>query len=247
MDAHASLVIAWGGDGTINGAASALAGTGIPLGIVPAGSGNGLARDLGLPLDPAAALAVAATGATRTIDGGDLDGSAFFNVAGIGLDARIAERMAAPGARRGLAGYAIATLGVLPSYRPRRYTIDIGRTEPSGPAIETLHVDAYFIALANSRQYGNGAQIAPQARLDDGEFDLVVVQAQPLARLMMHLPAFFNGALTARPGILMRRATTVTVTADHDIPFHVDGEPRAGGRHLVICARPGALLVKVSR
>ncbi|HEX8030915.1 MAG TPA: diacylglycerol kinase family protein, partial [Vicinamibacterales bacterium] len=117
------LVAAWGGDGTINGAASAVAGTGIPLAIIPGGSGNGLARDLRIPFDAAAALTVAATGGVRSIDAGDLHGSLFFNVAGIGFDARIADRLARPGARRGLLGYVIATVGELRAYEPGMYSI----------------------------------------------------------------------------------------------------------------------------
>ncbi|MCC7179072.1 MAG: diacylglycerol kinase family lipid kinase [Acidobacteria bacterium] len=231
------LVVAWGGDGTINEVASALTLTDIPLGIVPGGSGNGLARDLGLPLDPECALEVVATGHARRIDAGRLDDALFFNVAGIGLDAEIARRLASPQARRGLPGYVQATFAELPGYRARTYAI-----EAAGSRTEQR---ALFIAVANSRQYGNGAQIAPAARLDDGKLDLVVVQAQPAWRLLAQLPAFFRGTLAPRPGLHMAQVADGLIHADGPIGFHVDGEPRAVEGTLRIGVLPSALRVVV--
>ena len=234
----ADLVVAWGGDGTINGAGAALAGSTVPLAIIPGGSGNGLARELGLPLEARAALMVAAGGGRRTIDAGDVDGSLFFNVAGIGLDAEIAARLAAPGARRGLAGYVHATLAELPRYRPRRYAIHVGG--------EVLDECALFIALANSCQYGNGAQIAPQARLDDGRLDLVVVRAQSLVRIVGQIPAFFRGTLRDGPGLVMRLAAQLEIEGDRPLGFHVDGEPRTGSKRLRVRTWPRHLIVVVT-
>ena len=119
------LVIAWGGDGTVNEVASALARTSTALGIVPAGSGNGLARELGIPRRLTEALGVAVRGQRRRIDGGRLGDAWFFNVAGVGLDAAIARRLTAPGARRGLAGYVLATLAELPRRRSERLALSI--------------------------------------------------------------------------------------------------------------------------
>src|SRR5574341_1724483 len=124
---NASVVIAWGGDGTVNGAASGVAGTSIPLAIIPGGSGNGVARDLQVPFDPVLAMTLAATGQPRRIDAGDLHGSLFFNVAGIGLDARIAGRLATEGHRRGLMGYVLATVAELRSYEVRSEERRVGK------------------------------------------------------------------------------------------------------------------------
>lgn len=234
------LVAAWGGDGTVNGVGAALAGTRVAMAIIPGGSGNGLARDLGVPLDAAAAFAVAAKGATRVIDAGDLNGSLFFNVAGIGVDASIARRMAAPGARRGLLGYVLATLRELPTYIARDYTIRIAASD--SPPITTA---ALLIAFANSRQYGNGALIAPHARLDDGELDVVVVRPQSLLRIASRIPSFFNGSLRPDATLLMRTAASVDIWCNADIAFHVDGEPRNGGTKVELRTRPEALLVRV--
>jgi YegS/Rv2252/BmrU family lipid kinase len=242
------LVVAWGGDGTVNGAACAVAGTAIPLAIVPGGSGNGLARDLAIPLKPAEALAIAAGGVTRTIDAGDLHGSLFFNVAGIGFDARIADRLAMPGARRGLLGYVIATLTELRAYEPGAYSIrNAFDVEGRSHMADIIDHPALFIALANSRQYGNGAQIAPSALLDDGMMEIVVVEPQSGFRIMRQVPAFFNGTLREGPGLLMRSAASMDISCAHPIKFHVDGEPRTGPKSIALRTRREVLHVRVNR
>jgi len=240
------LVIAWGGDGTVNGCATAVAGTGIPLAIIPGGSGNGLARDLSIPLNPAQALQIAATGDVRAIDAGDLNGSLFFNVAGIGFDARIAGRLAEPGARRGLVGYVIATVSELRSYEPGTYSIHNAFDVDGKAHMEDL-IDrpALLIALANSRQYGSGAQIAPSALLDDGMIEIVVVEPQSGFSILRQVPAFFQGTLREGPGLLMRSASTMEISCQHPIRFHVDGEPREGPNSLRMHTRRNILAVKV--
>lgn len=240
VNAGHELVVAWGGDGTVNGVGAALAGTPVAMAIIPGGSGNGLARDLGVPLDAPSAFEVAGRGTTRSIDAGELNGSLFFNVAGIGLDARIADRMALPGARRGLLGYVVATLSELPNYRPRDYAIafPLGEAAPiSSPAL--------FVALANSRQYGNGAQIAPKALLDDGKLDIVVVRPLSFMGVASRIPAFFDGTLKADEDVLMRTVAEAAISSDEDLWFHVDGEPRRGSTTVVLRTRPRTLVVRV--
>ncbi|MBY0495262.1 MAG: diacylglycerol kinase family lipid kinase [Cyanobacteria bacterium] len=245
--ANVDLVVAWGGDGTINGAASAIAGTNIPFAIVPGGSGNGLARDLRIPFNPAAALTIAATGTTRVIDAGELHGSLFFNVAGVGFDARIADRLARPGARRGLAGYIFATVGELRGYQPGRYSID-EVYDHDGKALVADITDrpALFVALANSRQYGSGAKIAPRALLDDGMMEIVIVEPQSGFSILRQVPAFFRGTLTEGPGLLMRSAASMEISCANPIHFHVDGEPRKGPERIALRTRRRILHVKVS-
>ncbi len=246
VDGRADLVVAWGGDGTVNGAAAGVARTRIPFAIVPGGSGNGLARDLSIPFNAAAAFEIAASGMTRAIDAGDLHGSLFFNVAGIGFDARIAVRLATPGARRGLLGYVIATVSELRSYQPGAYSIrNAFDVDGKAHMADIIDHPALFIALANSRQYGSGAQIAPAALLDDGMIEIVVVEPQSGLRIMQHVPAFFRGTLREGPGLLMRSAASMEVSCPHPISFHVDGEPRTGPNSIALQTRRGALLVKV--
>lgn len=234
------LVAAWGGDGTVNGVGAALAGTSVAMAIIPGGSGNGLARDLGVPLAAAPAFEVAGAGTNRLIDAGELDGHLFFNVAGIGLDASIADRLALPGARRGLLGYVTATLSELAVYRAREYAIAF----PTGEAAP-INSPALFVALANSRQYGNGAQIAPKALLDDGKIDIVVVRPLSIVGVASRIPAFFDGTLKADDKVLMRTAAAASISSDRDIWFHVDGEPRRGGTTVVLRTRPRTLSVCV--
>jgi len=248
VESKTDLVIAWGGDGTVNGAASGVAGTGIPLAIIPGGSGNGLARDLSIPFDPARAFAIAATGQVRAIDAGDLHGSLFFNVAGVGLDARIAGRLATEGHRRGLMGYVLATIAELRSYEACAYTIrnalDANGHPLTGDIIERR---ALFIALANSRQYGSGAQIAPRALLDDGMMEVVMVEPQSGMQIARKVPALFRGSLREQAGIIMRSAATMEISCAQRIAFHVDGEPREGPNQLIMRTRRRVLQVKVSR
>lgn len=242
------LVVAWGGDGTVNGAASAVARTATTLAIVPGGSGNGLARDLGVPFNPTAALQIAGGGTTRAIDAGELHGSLFFNVAGIGFDARIAARLAEPGVRRGLLGYVLATFDEMRRYEPGAYSIRNAR-DVTGQSQMPDIVDrsALFIALANSRQYGSGAQIAPKALLDDGMIEIVVVEPQSGFSILRQVPDFFRGTLNERPGLLMRSASSMDISSTHPITFHVDGEPRKGPSNISLRTRRGALSVRVGR
>ena len=234
-NAGVDLVAAWGGDGTINEVASALVYSETRLAIVPGGSGNGLARDLGVPLESPAALELAATGSRRLIDAGQIDESWFFNVAGVGLDAQIAQHIAMPGVRRGFSGYAKITFSELPRYRAQHYTIEHAGTSTTYRAL--------IIAVANSRQYGNGAQIAPKARLDDGHLDLVVVEAQPLWRLLAQIPAFFNGSLVPGRGLHMTPVVDAVVRGNGPLRYHVDGEPNVGDDDLQVSTRPRALYV----
>jgi len=230
------VVIAWGGDGTVNEVASSLVFRAAALGVVPSGSGNGLARELGLPLEPRAAFERALAAGRRRIDAGELGGHLFFNIAGIGLDADVAHRFAASGhARRGMAMYVVQSVAALLSHRavPMALTVD-------GAARE---VRPLLVAFANARQYGNGALIAPRARVDDGKIDVVVVDDRPLLGILRRMPALFNGTLDTVPGVSMETATVAQVTAAGPIRYHVDGEPCEASGLLTAAARAGALLV----
>jgi YegS/Rv2252/BmrU family lipid kinase len=232
----ASLFVAWGGDGTVNEVGSALAGSTASVAIVPSGSGNGLARELGIPLDPRSALRVALTGDSRLIDAGELDGHLFFNVAGLGLDARVAHRFAESGLhRRGFIRYIELALGEIASFSP----LDCVLVSDAGD----LRVRPLLIALANSRQYGNGALIAPDARLDDGQLDVVVVDHRPAWRALVQARRLFSGTVARLPGVSITRATAVTISADAPLVYHIDGEPHLGGTSLSARVHPLALRV----
>jgi YegS/Rv2252/BmrU family lipid kinase len=232
----ARLVIAWGGDGTINEVASALAFGDVPLGIVRAGSGNGLARELGV--DPRADVAIAnALAATpQPMDVGEIEGRLFVNIAGIGVDAFVASRFSLA-RRRGFLGYVGITARALATYVPTHYRITSGGT--------CVDARAVLVTIANSAQFGNGARIAPGARVDDGLLDLVVLEERWRLATLSQLPRLFTGSVARIRGCTIRRIREVTVEAELPMTFHVDGEPVVGGTTLNARVHPGALRVAI--
>jgi len=230
------LVLAWGGDGTVNEVASALVFGDVPIGIIPAGSGNGLARELGVHVRPERAIADALAAEPRAMDVGEVAGRCFVNIAGIGFDAHVASRFAAA-RRRGFLGYAGITARALTSYVPQTYRISSGGAHEESRAV--------LVTIANSAQFGNGALIAPGARVDDGELDLVVVEERSRFRTVCGLPRLFNGTVAQIAGCSIKRIRDVTVEADQPMMFHVDGEPIQGGTRLRARVLPGALRVAV--
>ena len=226
------LVIAWGGDGTVNEIASALVGTSTALGIVPAGSGNGLARELGVPVAPEAAMDHACRSPGRAVDAGQLGGRWFFSIAGIGFDAHVASAFDQAQGRRGLFTYVRLTTRELWRYRCGRYSVDGGAA-----------VGALLVTFANSAQFGNGARIAPGARIDDGLLDLVVFEERSRVATLWGLPRLFTGGVEQVRGVTIRQVTDAVVESDMPMPFHVDGEPVQGGTRLEARIHPGVLRV----
>ena len=230
------VVFAWGGDGTINEVARALASTDTALAIVPAGSGNGLARALGIPLDPAGALLYGVERPARRIDAGSLGGRFFVNVAGVGLDAEVAHRFARRGTRRGPLPYVSIAFHAGLRYRSREHRIHL-----DGDAVRER---ALIVALANSPQYGNGAVIAPTASPDDGRLDVVVVRDRSLVARAVHARHLFTGSLHRAPGVVTRQVTRVEIEASEPLRFHVDGDPVEGGHRLIGTVHPGVLKIR---
>jgi len=213
-----SVVFAWGGDGTMNEVGRALTFSSTALALIPAGSGNGLARELRVPFDPAQAVAGALRGEDYAIDVGEIGGQLFFNAAGIGFDAHVTARFNnRPKGRRGFPAYVAIAFRELLSYRSEEYTITTDE--------ETLHHHALLIALANSRQYGNGAIVAPQADLSDGRLDLVAIRPRSPFATLWGARRLFNGTLTKSAGVETRRITRATIVSQRPLCVHVDGEP----------------------
>jgi diacylglycerol kinase (ATP) len=228
--------VAWGGDGTVNEVGSALVGSDATLAIVPSGSGNGLARELGVPLEPVGAFQLVFDGRSRVIDAGELDGHLFFNIAGIGLDARVAHRFAQGGLeRRGFLRYLQLAAREVASFTPHDYALTADGRD--------LNVRPLLIAIANSRQYGNGALIAPEAVLDDGKLDLVVVNDMPAWRVLMHAAKLFAGTIAQVPGVSIRKTSRLEIASDVAVEYHVDGEPHVGGQCVSARIHPRALRV----
>jgi YegS/Rv2252/BmrU family lipid kinase len=233
-----SLCIAWGGDGTVNEVASALAFTPASLAIIPSGSGNGLSRDVGIPFEPQAAFEIAVCGRDRVIDAGEIEGRMFFNLAGVGLDARVAHRFAATGlARRGFIRYLEIAGSEIFMRSPHEYTIAV-----DGHAQRRR---VLLVAMANGRQYGNGALIAPHARIDDGQLDVVVIDDRSPWAVLRYAPKLFRGRLAEVPGVTMALARHIEITSTDPLIYHVDGEPCEGGVSVSARVRPAALRVRV--
>jgi YegS/Rv2252/BmrU family lipid kinase len=232
----ARLVMAWGGDGTINEVGSALIFGPTPMAIIPSGSGNGLARELGIPQRPALAIAVAVKASPRAIDAGELGGRPFFNMAGIGFDAHVASRFDRS-ARRGLATYVRVSARELATYRSATYCIGNGDT--------TSDRRALLVTFANSPQFGNGARIAPSARLDDGRLDLVVFEEVSRLATLCSIPRLFTGGAAGIRGLSVQQIERATIESDTPMTFHVDGEPVQGGTQLEARVLPAALKVCV--
>jgi len=230
-------VVAWGGDGTVNEIARALAFTNTALAIVPGGSGNGLARELAIQFKPEAGLRQALTGSLRRIDVGEIAGRLFFNVAGIGLDARVATRALTVRVRRGFTTYMLAMWRELLRRAPIEYDI-----LADGRA---LHGHALVIALANSRQYGYKTQVAPGARLDDGELQLVIVDNRSFIGNARRLPFVFTDAFDRQPGVTTLPLREGTFRFQRAVPLHVDGEPMEADPSFIARVHPGALSVRI--
>jgi diacylglycerol kinase (ATP) len=234
----ASIVIAWGGDGTINEVASIVAGSPSAMGVIPAGSGNGFAHELGLPAEPHAALDVILRGRDTLIDVGELDGRSFFNIAGIGVDAVIAEQFNARAmGRRGMGPYVAIGLREAFRYRAARYRIVLDGEE--------VHSSALLIAFANGREYGNGIRLAPHARMDDGKLEAVIVEDRhPLARLWSgrHL---VRGTTHLAAKITLRSVQRAEVHSDTPIRYHLDGETGQADRHVSVSIHPRRLRMRV--
>jgi YegS/Rv2252/BmrU family lipid kinase len=238
LNAKASGVVVWGGDGTFNEAAGALVGSSIPVGLVPAGSGNGLARALNVPWDPALAVDLAFDGPERLIDVGRIAGRYFFNIAGIGFDARVATlfNQRAAGTR---GGWPYIVIGVREGCRYCAADYDVTLDG------QLRKYRALLIVFANGREYGLGARIAPDARLDDGLLDALVVEDRNIVSRFWNARHLAKGTPHLSPMVTSRRVTRATIETPGPIEFHVDGEPGLAHDRVDVEILPSALRIRI--
>jgi diacylglycerol kinase (ATP) len=232
------LVVAVGGDGTMNEVAQALLETPAALALVPCGSGNGLALHLGLPRSFVGALELITGDAARvaTLDTGVVNGRPFFNAMGLGLDADVSRRFNAL-VKRGLPAYARTAIAALRALQPERVTI-------AGAGFsETL--DVLLVTVANSDQYGNNARIAPGARVDDGLLDLVAVRPVDLLGAAALATRLFYGNIQRSPAIRRWRGRRFAVTRSAPGVIHTDGETHAVGATAEVAVRSASLRVLI--
>lgn len=212
------LVIVAGGDGTINATAPALLDTGLPLAILPLGTGNDLARTLGIPLELAAAAEVIAAGAGRAIDVGLVNGRPFFNAATIGLSNEAARRLTGEVKRRwGPLGYPITLIDAWRATHPFRSRIAIGGEVEQRRSIQ--------VVVGNGRHHGAGMTVAASAEIDDHQLHVYSLDAQPWWSVLRHLPDLRRGADHAAEGIWRGRGTGAVVETGRPMRVRIDGEP----------------------
>ncbi|MEU1427929.1 YegS/Rv2252/BmrU family lipid kinase [Nocardia sp. NPDC005746] len=247
-DARPDAVVAAGGDGLVGVVLQALVGTGVPLGLIPGGTGNDLARELGVPDDTAAAVATILDGRTRAIDLGTVEteesGRAiwFATVTGTGLDARVTLRANALRWPNGPMRYTVAALLELAGKLAVPYRIELTGS-PDHPDGTVLELDAVMVAVGNTRTYGGGMLITPDAQIDDGLLDLTVVGAMSRLEMLRLLPTLSSGKRIDHPAAVQYQAREIRLTAP-GAPATADGDP-AGLLPALFRAHPGALDVLV--
>lgn len=231
------IVVAAGGDGTINQVAQAVIGTNSVLAIIPLGSGNGLARHLNIPLDTKKAVELIGGKAREIkIDACSVNGSYFFCTSGIGFDALIG-KLFAESKTRGFFTYFKLTFSNFVKYKPQLYSLNIDG--------KTVSATAFLITMANASQYGNNAFIAPQADISDGYIDVVVLKPFKFWQAVFIAPKMFNKTLHLSHYVYVYKGKDITVNRSSSGPVHYDGEPAEMGTSVNYQIKQGAVRVIV--
>ncbi len=235
--AAGEIAVAFGGDGLIGAVADGLRdGDGV-LGVLPGGRGNDFARVLEIPLDPRMACGVLATGTVRSIDLGRVGTATFIGIASCGFDS-VANRIANETTFvRGNLVYTYGALRALAGWKPASFTVRVDGGEPRT-------VTGYTIAAANSRSYAGGMRIAPDAALDDGLLDVVIIAKMARLTLLRRLPTVFRGKHLKYKAVEVLRCRTVEIAASRPFTLYADGDPVAE-LPVTVTILPGAVRVLV--
>jgi YegS/Rv2252/BmrU family lipid kinase len=238
------IPVVMSGDGLIGQVGGALAGSGTPMGIIPGGRGNDLARVLGIPADPAGAADVLAAGDEREIDVGEVNGSRFLGIASFGFDSECNRIANETRLIKGNLVYAYSVPRAMAAWRPATFEVAVDGQSPHS-------FTGYSVAIANSRAFGGGMFVAPHAELDDGLFDIVAIGAIGKLRYLAELYKVFKGTHIDQEKVIELRAAgaEVEASADRDFGVYADGEHLADlpatlrvlGRALRVIAPPGPL------
>jgi diacylglycerol kinase (ATP) len=224
-------IVICGGDGTVNQVVYPLAKTDVRFGLIPLGSGNGLALAAGLSRKPRQALKTIFEGHAQMVDGFKVNGQFACMLCGLGFDALIAHEFAAYG-KRGLATYARLTTKNFFSARPYQFTVEANNFEFSA--------EAYFVSIANSNQFGNNFTIAPQAKLSDGLLDVVIVKKVMKPMLLLNvLQQVFGGKIqkvenSLNSPVIYFQTDTLKIKNHQMAPMHIDGDPKESIANLEI-------------
>lgn len=226
------ILVAVGGDGTINEVASEVEGTDKLMGIIPFGSGNGLARSLGIPLGDVQAIKRINKLHVSKIDSGTFNGRKFFNMAGIGFDAQISARFA-ENVKRGLSNYIKIAFSEVSNYRSQNYHLQIDGKE--------YEFKAFMISIANSSQYGNNAHISPFASLNDGLLDICILRPFPLYKFPALALRMFRRNTHKSNYLEIIQGSEIIIRREREAAVHLDGDPFNMGTELSIGINPKSL------
>jgi YegS/Rv2252/BmrU family lipid kinase len=235
---HYQYAVAVGGDGTVNEIASAIVGTNTALGILPFGSGNGLARFLGIPIDTAGAIKTLNEERVEAIDSAKLNGQWFFNMAGMGFDAHISE-VFSHDKTRGFGAYIRSSFREIANYKSDTYHIDIDGV--------TYVREAFMLSIANSSQYGNNAHVSPCASVQDGWLDVCIIKPFPLYRFPEMGIRMFAKTAHKSKYVEIIQGKHISIKRSKDAPVHLDGEPQMMGTDVEINIVPGSLKIVTGR
>src|SRR4051794_5158612 len=204
------------GDGLVGAVGGAMAGAETPLGIIPGGRGNDLARVLGIPDDPEQAVETLLGGEPRRIDVGEVNGKRFLGIVSVGFDSEANRVANETHFLRGNLVYAFAAIRTLIRWKPGRFTVRVDQ--------ERYRFTGYSVSVANNKAFGGGMFIAPDAELDDGEFDIVAVGEVGKLRALASMPKVFNGTHVAEDWVRVFRARHLELSASHPYPVYAHGE-----------------------
>jgi len=233
-------LVAAGGDGTFHHVAQGLAGSECAMGLVPLGRGNDLAGTLGIPSELPRAVEVAISGPVRRIDLGQVDRRFFLGYCGVGFDSEVASYVHQErGPFGGQAAYFYGVLRTLVAFKP-----PVIRVEHDGGVYER---GAMFAVVSNHPRFGAGMFIAPEAKIDDGMLDLVVVEAISKVKLLRIFPKVYKGEHVGHPAVTIVRTRSARIYVDRTMTMASDGEPimQVGEQGVEVSVRPGALGVVV--
>jgi YegS/Rv2252/BmrU family lipid kinase len=204
------------GDGLLGAVGGAMAGSETPLGLIPGGRGNDLARALGIPSEPEAAVDVVLAGHSRTIDVGEANGKRFLGIASVGFDSECNRLANETHFLRGNWVYAYSMVRTLIGWKPARFTIADGG--------ERKRITGYFVAVANNSVYGGGMYIAPEAELDDGKFDVVSIGEGGKLRFLWGLKDVLKGNHLGKDEVSVFRTSRLNIDASRPFPVYADGD-----------------------
>ena len=232
------IVVAVGGDGTVSEVAKGLIGTRKAMGIIPCGSGDGLALHLGISREPSKAVKVINEAVQSTIDVASINGKPFFVTAGVGLDALVSWDFASS-KKRGLPTYIQTALQDWITKNPERYIVECGHNSWSGTAV--------FVTVGNANQWGNEAKITPLASLTDGLLDVTIVEPFDALEIPDLAVRLMTGKADTHHRVHTMRGTSVHIHRDLPGPAHADGDPFQAGEDLLFDVTPAALNVIIPR